>query len=509
MKRILPTTALAATLLIPAASTAEDAIDIQRPSFALFHEFGYITKGTDMENRTFENYVLQRSGVWMNMKAVRNERLTLHAVIGGIYWNPTFNENSSSESSLRYFAAAAPRASATYVFGDVSEPSFTIEAGMFPYKYNEHSRNLGEYMFRTTAYPTQVFNGGLTWVEANRAQITGVRLGQPLGGMFSHEALVTVETDQLPYYDMNLTYLAKAKIGQALKMGAGVQFARLLPVRPSVTNPDIARNRYFTFNDTTYIDNGDYYAQRLSAHRLKGKDSQDSLMYLRGQDLATRLTSLIDNGMSMNAALDSLERAEAVSTGSSSYGHYDGSSIKTVLSFSFDPKAFLGDMGVLAPNEMVLYGEAAILGLKDYPILYEDRMERTVAMVGFNFPTFRQLDVLALELEWFGSRAPNSSAYSQQSISKISDGSIPQPRPQPSIYSENLSENGYAPEDWEKDNLRWSVFARRHLVKGLSLDLQAASDNSRGWVFPSGRRYWAYFRSPSDWYWMFKLTASI
>jgi hypothetical protein len=53
------------------------------------------------------------------------------------------------------------------------------------------------------------------------------------------------------------------------------------------------------------------------------------------------------------------------------------------------------------------------------------------------------------------------------------------------------------------------LFARRDLVRGLSLDLQVASDNARGWVFPSGRRYWAFFREPSDWYWMFKLTANI
>lgn len=493
-----------AGLNLAVAQTADDKIEISRPSFAVFHEFGSINNGTDMEDREFENYVLQRSGVWMNLKAVRNDRLMLNATIGGIYWNPTFNENSSSESSLRYFAAMAPRASATYTFGDIAKPSFTIEAGLFPYKYNEYSRNLGEYLFRTTAYPSQVFNGGLTWVEANRAQVTGLRLAQPLGSIFSHEALFTVETDQLPYYDMNLTYMAKAKIASVLKVGAGAQFARALPIRPSVTNPNIAGNRFYTFNDTTYIDKDDYYTQRL-----KNDPGADSLMFERGKTLGTQLKGLTDNGLSMEGALDSLESLYGVASGSSSYDYYGASSIKTVATFSFDPKPLLGGMTMLAGNDLVLYGEAAVIGLKNYPILYEDRLERTVAMIGLNLPTFRMLDMLAVELEWFGSRAPNSSAYSQQAISKISDGSIPQPRPQPSVYPENLSEAGYSPEDWEKDNIRWSVFTRRNLVRGLSLDFQAASDNSRGWVFPSGRRYWAYFRSPSDWYWMFKLTASI
>jgi hypothetical protein len=32
---------------------------------------------------------------------------------------------------------------------------------------------------------------------------------------------------------------------------------------------------------------------------------------------------------------------------------------------------------------------------------------------------------------------------------------------------------------------------------------------ARGWVYPSGRRYWELFREPSDWFWMLKLTANI
>lgn len=508
MKRIASATVLAVSCLAH-AQPDDDKIEVARPAFSIFHELGYITQGTDAETNHFEKYVLQRSGVMLNLKAVRNDRLTLNATLGGIFWNPTYNENSSSESSLRYFAATAPRASLTYVYGDLEKPWLTLEAGMFPYKYSEHSRNLGEYMFRTTAYPSQVFNGGLTWVDMSRAQLTGLRVSHAIGDIFSHDAFVTFETDQLPYYDVNLTYMAKARFSDVLKVGAGVQFARALPIRPSVTNPDIVFNRYFTYNDTTYIDNPDYYQSRLNNKRTTAADSAH---YLRGLELATRVRGLVQSGdpatdLSMREALDSIARSENVAA-PYSYGHYDASSIKTVATFAFDPKPLFGGIPLLGDNDLTLYGEAALLGLKNYPLLYEKRLERTVAMIGFNLPTFRQLDVLAVELEWFGSRAPNSSAYSQQTIGKTEDG-VPLFFPQPSIHADKLPELGYHPEDWEDDNIRWSVFARRQVVRGLSLDLQAASDNSRGWTYPAGRRYWSFFRSPSDWYWMLKLTANI
>jgi hypothetical protein len=500
MQRFLPAAALLIAGIAPVH--AEDTTVVSKPSVTVFHEFGNIMHGTDQAALRFHDYFVQRSGVWVNFKAVRNERLSLNATVGGVYWNPTYNENASSESFLRYFAAAAPRASATYVFGEVADPVVTVEAGMFPYKYNDQTHNLGEYLFRSTAYPTQIFTGGLTWVDVNRAQVTGVRVSNKINDMFSHDGIVSFETDQLPYYDLNFTYMAKAKVGKALKVNAGIQFARLLPVKPSVTNSDnFAHNRYFSFDGDDYILESDYYDQRLKTTT----SASDSARFNKGKALATELKGLVDDGMSMNAALDSMESAHG--TSGSSWGNYNMQSTKLAASFSFDPKALVGDFGLLGANDLVVYGEAALLGVKNYPVLYENRLERTVAMLGVNVPTFKVLDVLAVEAEWFGSRQPNSSAISQQTLVKNSQELL-QPLPLPSIFSSQLPD-GYDPQDWKKDDIKWSVFARRQLVKGYNLEAQVASDNARGWVYPSGRRYWAYFRSPSDWYWMMKLSVNI
>jgi len=491
------------TLATSALAAEQDSIVFARPSFTVFHEFGSINRGTEQESFVFHDVFLSRSGVLVNFKATRNERLTVDALVGGTYWNPSFNENVSSESSLRYFAAAAPRAEISYAFGGTpSEPFLKATGGLFQYKYNEYSRNLGEYMFRTTAYPTQVMTGGLTWVDVNRASVTGLKLSQSLNQIFSHDLLISMETDQLPYYDLNLSYMAKANFKQAFKVGVGVQFARVLPIRPSITNPDVQYNRYYTLNDTTYVDNPDYYNQRLN-----DKPGADSAKYARGRYLGTQLDNLINiRGMSMSQALDSLSRAEGGNP--TSYDNFNTSSIKPVIVASFDPKAAFGlESDHLNKNDLILYGEASILGIENQPILYTSRLQRTVAMVGFNVPTAKLLDVFAVELEWFGSRQPNSNAASQQTIGKTAEG-LPVALPQPSIYNNNLTA-GYNPNDWKDDDIKWSVFASRQLTKGFKWDVQVASDNARGFIYPSGRRYWAYFRSPSDWYWMMKITANI
>ncbi len=493
----------AASCLPSAASAQDDHIEIKRPAYSVWHEFGNIQRGTDRADLTFTDNFLQRSGVWLSLSATRNDRLSLDATIGGIYWNPTFNENTTSESDLRYFAAMAPQASLSYRFGDLRDPALTVEAGIFPYKYNAHARNLGEYMFRSISYPSQVFTGALNWVGVDRPQVTGLRLSAPTGRALSHDVIVNFETTQIPYYDLSLTYMGKARVGRTLTLGGGVQFARVLPINPDATNPDAQFNRYFSFNDTTYIDNPDYYAQR----RMKSVTAADSAKWTRAETVAAQISRMVSNGMGMDAALDSLNRYYGVTTAASSR-HYDASSVKLVATFAFDPKPLLGSPGALGAHELVLYGEASVLGWKNYPIIYENRLERTVAMIGFNLPTFRLLDVLALELEWFGSRQPNSNEYSQLRASKNDQTKLLEPTPQPSIYGFTLP-GGYDPRDWEKDDIKWSVFASRTLVKGLSLDAQIASDHARGWVFPSGRRYWGFFRSPGDWYWMLKISAEI
>jgi hypothetical protein len=488
---------------------AEETVDLEisKPSLTLFHEFGNIKRGVEFEKDVFRDYWVQRTGGFITITGKRNDRLGMEMMLGGIYWNPTYNENASSESVLRYFAGSAPKLDVNYIWGDIENPFLRIDAGIFQYKYNDYARNLGEYMFRTTAYPGMVFTGGLTMVDINKPSLTGTKLTHTFNKIFSHDLLLTAETEMIPHYDFSLSYMAKANFSDIFKVSAGVEFARILPLKPSVTNPDMQYNRYFTFNDTTYLDNDQYYSQRLKA--LKPGHTADSLHYVRGQFLADTLSKISSVSAEVTlpfsrtlAILDSVKNPAK----KSSYDHFHTSSITPVLTASFDPKPLLG-MDIFGAKDLVVYGEAALLGVQNQPILYEKASERTIAMIGFNVPTFKFLDVLNVEVEHNSSIYPNSNQYNQRDIGR--KGSSFAAPAQPTIYASNL-EAGYDPADWNKDNLKWSVLAQREIIKGISVTSQIASDNARGFVYPSGRRYWALFREPGkDWYWMLKFTAKI
>jgi hypothetical protein len=154
----------------------------------------------------------------------------------------------------------------------------------------------------------------------------------------------------------------------------------------------------------------------------------------------------------------------------------------------------------------VLYGEAALLGVKDYPVFYDNWKQRMPVMVGFNLPVFKQLDVLALEVEYYGSRYPDDFFQVMNA-----EGA---PRPTiPQGYSGwddgRPLQFGYHPDDWKADNWKWSVYTQRRIVDGVTLSAQVARDHARAWAFPTGKTYKGIIQDKNDWYWMLKLTANI
>ncbi len=144
-------------------------------------------------------------------------------------------------------------------------------------------------------------------------------------------------------------------------------------------------------------------------------------------------------------------------------------------------------------EDLVLYGEMAILVTADYPILYDDITERMPFMIGFNIPGFMLLDVLCLEFEKYTSPYPNSFE-----IQKTEN--LPQP---------TFPTRGYVPERWAEDDVKWSLLASRTIIDGVSLSGIVARDHLRGRNWPLGSDYWSILTKKSHWYWMFKINVSI
>src|SRR5690606_35009810 len=94
---------------------------------------------------------------------------------------------------------------------------------------------------------------------------------------------------------------------------------------------------------------------------------------------------------------------------------YTFQGLKLMARASADPKVFV-PMPFLGPEDLKVFGEVALLGVKNYPFYYEKRTERMPVMFGMNLPAFGFLDIVSLQFEYYGSPFPNSvdNAYRYQ-----------------------------------------------------------------------------------------------
>jgi len=262
---------------------------------------------------------------------------------------------------------------------------------------------------------------------------------------------------------------------EAVDIGAGVAFAYLIPIRPSITTPDYA-----------------------------GLPTQASLRPLGRYRDTTVITDIND---------------------SIGYKNYTNQAIKLMARASFNLQAILkSDM--LGSEDLKLYTEAAVLGVKNYPYYYENIMRRIPVMVGFNIPTFKILDRLSLELEFRDPEFLNSSRVS------FEEDGLPLPyipRPSSSITYDStlLAYKSKVRPAWDtsgfggtggtvqQDSLmkgrgfKWSVYAKRTIIPGITVYCQAASDHMRGIHFRGYPLSNPLVETWKDWYFLFRVELGI
>jgi hypothetical protein len=490
---------LGVCFLLAQTAFPEDGSDVEfsRPSFIIFHEAGKFEEGVSEYVLDVKDQWVHRSGAFLKYTAVKNERAKLNMQVGGVYWNPTRERPNEYQSRVRYFAASVPRLNVEYSFGDVDAPPLTVTGGLFIYGYNKHVRNLGSYIFRTGIYDGSIVTGGLNYVNTSLTQLTGLKISHNPGGGFKHDLLLTLENQVIPFWDLNVTYLAQYNLANILNLGAGIQFARLLAVRPSATAPMKKDNRYFEANGKTYVDRRVWYMRNYQYYDEQIAPLQDEVDILDPVADAARIAALNAEIAALNskaqpfrddeAFRDSVIAADTLGAASDpGWEAFSGKGIKPMVMASFDPKPLLG-LDILGKNDLVLYFETAVLGIKNQPVFYEEVSQRIPLLVGFNIPTFKLLDVLAVEIERNPSRFPNSTQYTRDTF-------YPQPTLAPA--------EGYHPDKWKDDDIKWSVYAQKQLNDWLSVFFQAAKDNTRGWEWGLGRTAWAIFYEKSHWYWM-------
>jgi hypothetical protein len=408
--------------------------------------------------------VLHHAAVWTLQEARLSDRSRLFVGVGGAYYfvfprapiatDPNVNSKRSA------FGLTDAHGEFTLVGGGFEEDHLLLlKAGIFGYKYNPDAKNLGEYMFRTWTYPTIVYTGGLEVVNSAGVQLSGVALNTKLG-IFSNDLMVTVQTEHAPIFGLSATDLVTLRLG-ILTLGGGIMFDNFYHPDKKVLESHEDGNKWYT------LAGGDSLPAGTKMAFKEYKDLKSGLR--QGND-----TLVVDSG------------------------YYSFAGQKVMLRGALDFGKLLPEW-LVSEGDLRLYFESILLGVKDYPTYYDDMLERTVTLVGFNFPTFRLLDLLSLEMEY----APTPWKMSTD-------------RPHGGALAVPIGENSTLPAGsfpnvtrYKRDNWKWTLLVRKNLYEGLALYFQAANDHMRLLDNFSSQSQYEIFQTPQHWYWAVSLKFAI
>lgn len=396
---------------------------------------------------------MQSAGAQMTVVAELGDNWTGAFGIGAYRATHSIGRFNGSDDpaffSVSLFKPYVPEAHLTYFRGDRVDPWFSLTAGNFSYKYNPDVKNLGMYLLRGPVYPGLLMSGfGEHDVDPTKAEHTGLHARHRMG-KFEHNLLFVNERDLPPTFDWSVGYVAKYRPINALEIGAGVNFFRALP----------------------------YDSELMTPGKLPGANPSSYEVTVR---------DTVVSGADTTVLRDTL--------------FYTHQGTKLMAMFSLDLKPWISFPRV-GEQDLRIYGEAALIGVKNYGSLYDDPMERIPVLLGVNLPSFGLLDLLSVEAEWYGTPYRNDLHNIGNPSSIVAewmtaDRPIPAPVPVDGEYK-------YA----TRDNWKWSVYAQKRVARHIQFTAQVANDHYRpapvgtGAITMEGGTATAT-TAPRDWYFM-------
>lgn len=347
----------ACALFLSAAAIAQDGPHLEPLRVTASWEAGQIEKfeadaGGPISGK--DKQLLSHSAVWLLQEARLSDRARAYVGVGGMYFfilPSTSNQYSFGQRSA--FGLTDAHGEYDAIKNDNGDVPLRLKVGIFPYKYNEDAKNLGEYMYRTYTYPTIITTGGLVVVNTAGVQLNGAAAETRIGG-FKNEVLLTVKTDQIPSASLSAADMVSYRFGNFLTLGGGYMFDNF------------------------------YSADGLN-------DGQGSPRSLFQQEYYYKL----NDGTYVLYDPNNLPAAGTVADS----GHFEFSGQKAVWRASVD----LGNLipgGLVASNTFKVYYEGVLMGVQNRPIFFTKRADRMAHMFGVNVPTFGVLDMLSAEMEY-------------------------------------------------------------------------------------------------------------
>ena len=492
---------------------AQAELDIHPENFGASVDFGQVVRS---HKQLPDNQTITRTSAYLATSATWDGRFDVNLGMGGVYWYALPEKNFRDKLLLSGFGVG--QAEGVYSFGDSKAPSAKLHMGLFNYKYNPDAKDLGEYLFRSGAYPGYLWTGGWSYLNSASYQAQGFMLTFPtLGGKVSHDIALTMERNISPTHDLSPAYLVTVKPSSAFEFGAGLVWQNGLSLRgDSVLAPRARLNAYYK--------GGPYANLPLpqSERDKPGYEWGDTTIVAAGDP---RIGQAVPGRYHEDKPAKYVDSA-GNGTPNSQLGFYTFKAFKAMARASVD----LGNFAGLQPNDFKAYFEWAWLGIQNQPFYYDKPLERMPMLFGLNLPTFGLLDAFNVEVEYRKSVFQNTinlAWYQRVPVPIASQGDEPLTYREAGreLYVAEAESQGLARAEADsmftveldqkekmasRNAWHWSLYAKRKLTEGVSLTAQVASDHLRHFdiVFATPGAVPATQRT-RDWYYVMRLEFGI
>lgn len=409
--------------------------DIKISGFG-YYMFGQIVSGIygdewEAPSTVFEHLWSNTSLLHLNLESSASEWFTTKLGLEFYVTFPLKGSNAMDKSSyFRTYKAYLAEASGNmhWDFDNSILSSLKIRTGMLPYTINPEVKTLGNYLFRSTIHPVSVQNK----VDYPWADLLG---GVAEVGFFENkvkvEAILASEFNYVPFYDFTPAFGLYYKPNEVIDIGGAIAFYHALQANVALM-PDSLGAKW--------------------------------------------------QGTKMD--------------------------FRAIL----DPKPLVGGMDFLGKDELKIYGEVALLGLKDTLEVDTSNMasqrsrdttalntlvfpantllHRMPVMLGMNLPTWKILDLLSVELEWFFSPYANDwfGKFDNQKAEARQPGSLKQ---------------------WDnyinQDNFKWSINLRKSVGKFEARGIFGSDHTIYLMNNVSTGNFEQTMKRPKDWQWLIQL----
>lgn len=164
---------------------------------------GYVDGGRfQLADSAVDGEVLNRMGARWHIDKQVDENWSILADLHWMFWR-----NQATDVEAFHIAGLKFDSDVQGAFSYMNGVH-RMKAGLYEFKYNPDSKNLGEYLLRAEAYPTIVENSqGKDLMSASFSRVAGIEYGTR-HDLFRHRGLLYAEQYNVPVNDLSLAYLA-------------------------------------------------------------------------------------------------------------------------------------------------------------------------------------------------------------------------------------------------------------------------------------------------------------